>query len=181
MAYEHGVRVLEQPTSIIPPLEGTAGLQVIFGTAPVNLATDPYAATNTPVIAYSYAEAVEQLGYSDNWDKDNGGYTLCQSIYANFKLANIAPVIFVNVLDPKKHKKANEETAVPVEDLQATVPVLGILRDTVEIKVAGAAVGGGDGEVDLSADGGCDGRPQSEKGDNAVWFHGDVKNQILNG
>ena len=68
MAYEHGVRVLEQPTSIIPPLEGTAGLQVIFGTAPVNLATDPYAATNTPVIAYSYAEAVEQLGYSDNWD-----------------------------------------------------------------------------------------------------------------
>ena len=67
MAYEHGVRVLEQPTSIIPPLEGTAGLQVIFGTAPVNLATDPYAATNTPVIAYSYAEAVEQLGYSDNW------------------------------------------------------------------------------------------------------------------
>ena len=150
MAYEHGVRVLEQPTSIIPPLEGTAGLQVIFGTAPVNLATDPYAATNTPVIAYSYAEAVEQLGYSDNWDKDNGGYTLCQSIYANFKLANIAPVIFVNVLDPKKHKKTNEETAVPVEDLQATVPVLGILRDTVKIKIAGATEGSED--VTLAVD-----------------------------
>ena len=150
MAYEHGVRVLEQPTSIIPPLEGTAGLQVIFGTAPVNLATDPYAATNTPVIAYSYAEAVEQLGYSDNWDKDNGGYTLCQSIYANFKLANIAPVIFVNVLDPKKHKKANEETAVPVEDLQATVPVLGVLRDTVKIKIAGATEGSED--VTLAVD-----------------------------
>ena len=38
MAFEHGVRILEQPTSLVAPVLGTAGLQVVFGTAPVNLA-----------------------------------------------------------------------------------------------------------------------------------------------
>ena len=38
MAFQHGVRVSEQPTSLIAPVLGTAGLQVVFGTAPVNLA-----------------------------------------------------------------------------------------------------------------------------------------------
>lgn len=131
MAYEHGVRVLEQATSLVAPIEGTAGLQVIFGTAPVNMANDPYHAANVPLIAYSYEEAVSQLGYCDDYDN----YTLCQSIYANFKLANIAPVIFVNVLDPATHKKDNEDSEVDVVDLQATVPIFGILRDKVKVTV----------------------------------------------
>ena len=61
MAYQHGVRVQEQATSIVAPILGTAGLQVVFGTAPVNLADDPYSVTNTPVIAYSWSEAVGKL------------------------------------------------------------------------------------------------------------------------
>ena len=44
MAYNHGVRVKEQATSLVAPVTGTAGLQVIIGTAPVNLAADPYKA-----------------------------------------------------------------------------------------------------------------------------------------
>jgi len=68
MPYQHGVRVLEQDTSLSAPILGTAGLQVIFGTAPINLAADPSAAVNKPVIAYTWAEAVAQLGYSDDWD-----------------------------------------------------------------------------------------------------------------
>lgn len=52
MAYNHGVRVKEQATSLVAPVTGTAGLQVIIGTAPVNLAADPYKATNVPMIAY---------------------------------------------------------------------------------------------------------------------------------
>ena len=46
MAFQHGVRTQEQPTSLVAPVLGTAGLQVVFGTAPVNLADDPYKATN---------------------------------------------------------------------------------------------------------------------------------------
>lgn len=133
MAYQHGVRVLEQATGVVAPIEGTAGLQVVFGTAPVNLAADPYAVTNKPVIAYSWSEAVSQLGYS----KDYAKYTLCESMYASFKLLGVAPVIFVNVLDPKVHKKDNEASTVKVENLQAVVEVPGILLDTVKVSVSG--------------------------------------------
>ena len=48
MAYKHGVYVSEQETSLTVPIEGTAGLQVIFGTAPCNLADTPADAVNTP-------------------------------------------------------------------------------------------------------------------------------------
>jgi hypothetical protein len=144
MAYQHGVRVQEQATSVVAPIEGTAGLQVVFGTAPVHLATNPYGVTNTPVIAYSWTEAVQQLGFTS--EKGSNGhylYTLCESMYASFKLAGVAPVIFVNVLDPKKHKKKNDTQTVEVEDLEATVPITGILQDTVSVK---------NGEVELEID-----------------------------
>ena len=80
MAYNHGIRVSEQATSLVAPITGSAGLQVIIGTAPINLAKDPYAVTNIPLLVNNYAEAAEQLGFSDNF-KD---YTLCQSIDASF-------------------------------------------------------------------------------------------------
>ena len=35
--YRHGIYVSEQETSMIAPLNGTAGLQVVIGTAPVHL------------------------------------------------------------------------------------------------------------------------------------------------
>ena len=137
--YNHGVRVKEQATSLVAPVTGTAGLQVIIGTAPVNLAADPYKATNVPMIAYSFSEAVEQVGYSDDFKN----YTLCQSMDACFRVLNVAPIILINVLDPKKHKKANEEQTVNVEKMQATVKVAGILADTVEVKANEATLTAG--------------------------------------
>lgn len=139
MAYNHGVRVKEQATSLVAPVTGTAGLQVIIGTAPVNLAADPYKATDVPMIAYSFSEAVEQVGYSDDFKN----YTLCQSMDACFRVLNVAPIILINVLDPKKHKKANEEQTVNVEKMQATVKVAGILADTVEVKANEATLTAG--------------------------------------
>ena len=134
MAYQHGVRVQEQATSIVAPILGTAGLQVVFGTAPVNLAEKPYAVTNKPIIAYNWAEAVKQLGYSAEKDsKQHFRYTLCASMFANFKLFGVAPVIFVNVLDPKKHKKKNSSATLAVEDMVATLALTGVLADTVKV------------------------------------------------
>ena len=40
MAYLHGIRVKENPTSVPTPVSNEAGVPVIFGTAPVNLADD---------------------------------------------------------------------------------------------------------------------------------------------
>ncbi len=96
MPYNHGIAVAEEATAITAPIEGTAGLQVIVGTAPIYQLSDPSTAVNKPIIAYSYAEAVEQLGYSDDWEN----FSLCQSIYACFKVFNVSPIILVNVLDP---------------------------------------------------------------------------------
>ena len=130
MAYQHGVYTNEQETSLVAPLTGTAGLQVIVGTAPVNLAADPYSCTNKPVIAYNYAEAAAGVGYSDNWQD----YTICQSIYASFKVLNVAPIIMINVLDPAKHIQPLTETTVNVIDGQATLSTKGILLDKLTVK-----------------------------------------------
>lgn len=138
MPYQHGVRVLEQATSLTAPILGTAGLQVIFGTAPINLADDPTAAVNKPVIAYTWAEAVKQLGYSDDWDS----YTLCQSMYACFKAFAVAPVIFVNVLDPSKSDhvtQVNQVTQVSISRLEGTLQVKGVLKPSVVVKLTASA------------------------------------------
>lgn len=129
-AYNHRISTKEIETQLTTPVEGTAGLQVIVGTAPVNHTADPSKAVNTPIIAYSYAEAVTALGYSDDW----GAYTLCQSMYASFKVFAVAPVIFINVLDPAKHRKdfATAE-AVALKSGVATVNATGILLDTVAV------------------------------------------------
>lgn len=130
MAYNHGVRVLENPTSLTTPRQGTAGLQVIVGVAPVNLAEDPYKATNRPMIAYSFPEASAAVGYCDNF-KD---YNICESVDASFRVLNIAPIILINVLDPKTHKKALEEQEVEVIEGQAVVETFGVLADTLKVK-----------------------------------------------
>lgn len=128
--YYHGVRVQEQETEMTSLIEGTAGLQVIIGTGPVNLADDPYAAAQKPVIAYNFEEAQAAIGYSGDYSK----YTLCQSMDACFKVFAIAPVIFINVLDPRKHVKENSETEYPVSNGQAQINIEGVLLDSITIK-----------------------------------------------
>lgn len=56
--YRHGAYVQEQSTSMLAPIEGTAGLQVIVGTAPVNMLQNPEEAVNKPLLVGSYKEAV---------------------------------------------------------------------------------------------------------------------------
>ena len=50
MAYFHGVYNSEIDTSLTAPIQGSAGLQVIFGTAPIHLSRDPAAAVNKPML-----------------------------------------------------------------------------------------------------------------------------------
>lgn len=150
MAYKHGVYTSEVPTSIVPAVNTTAGLPVVFGTAPVHLATDR-AAANRPVLCYSYAEAVQQLGFSKDWTK----YTLCEVMYSQFALYNRGPVVFVNVLDPKNHKKNVNDKSVAVSDKTAKVDAA-VLLDTLKIKasaVGSVLVAGSDYEAAYDDDG----------------------------
>lgn len=128
--YYHGVRVLEEGTDIAQPIIGTVGMQVVIGTAPVNLSEDPEAAVNVPVLCYSMTEAKKKLGYSENFE----AYTLCQSMYASFIAYAVAPVVFINVLDPAKHKKENTAKEYSVVNSQAVMDdVTGVLRDSVKV------------------------------------------------
>ena len=131
MAYKHGVYIKEDETSVAAPILGTAGLQVIFGTAPINLVENPSAAVNKPILVNNYAEAVAAVGYSDDYEK----YTLMQSIDASFKLFNVAPIVLVNVLDPSKHKATVAAADYTVNDGQATVNVKGLLLAALVVKV----------------------------------------------
>ncbi len=131
MTYKHGVYISEVPTSIIPPVRVASGLPVVVGTAPINLGADQ-SYVNKPMLAYSYAEAVAALGYSDDWEK----YTLCEVMKSHFALYNVAPVVFINVLDPAVHK-----TDVPATDLTLTAGALtievdGILLSSLVVKLA---------------------------------------------
>lgn len=98
MAYFHGVYNTEQDTSLTTPVQGSAGLQVIFGVAPIHLAADPTTAANTIKLCYSFKECQQALGYSD----DFANFSLCQSMDACFRVFNVAPIILINVLDPTK-------------------------------------------------------------------------------
>lgn len=130
MAYKHGVYTSEVPTSVMSPVETTAGLQVVVGTAPINLAASTEY-VNKPVLAYSYKEAVESLGYSDDWDK----YTLCEAIDCAFNLYGVAPVVFLNVLDPDKHYEDVTGRTVEILSKKAAVDDKGILLDTLKVKL----------------------------------------------
>ena len=132
MAYFHGVYNSEIDTSLTAPIQGSAALQVIFGTAPIHLSDDPAAAVNKPMLCYSFKECQQNVGYSDNFED----FTLCQSIDACFRVFNVAPIILVNVLDPRKsaHVKENAAEDCAVVDGQIIYTKPYVLRDTLEIK-----------------------------------------------
>lgn len=98
---KHGVYIKEQATSVSTPVVASSGIPFAVGTAPVQMADSP-AKLGVPVLCTSWDEAVEQLGYSDDWKS----FTLCEVMYSHFKLFGMQPIIFCNVLDPSKHKEA---------------------------------------------------------------------------
>lgn len=132
MTYKHGVSIREEATSLISPVEATAGLQVVVGTAPINLAkTREY--INKPLLAYSFNEAVEALGYSNDWES----YSLCEVMDAAFRLYGVSPIVFINVLDPEKHSTKVPDTTVVLQNNKAIIKEKGILLDSLTVKTIG--------------------------------------------
>lgn len=113
-----GVRVYEQATSVSTPNVAKVGIPFVVGTAPVHSAAKS-AKVNTPVLATSWDEAVEKLGFSYDWKK----YTLCEFMYSHFQLFGCQPAIFCNVLDPASAKKTVQAADFPVVSHQAVLPL----------------------------------------------------------
>ena len=137
--YKHGVYPMEQTTSMSAPVTGTAGLQVVFGTAPVNMLEDPAGAVNRPMLVTSFSEAAQRVGYSTDFEQ----YTLCDSIYASFQVAGVAPMVLVNVLDPEKHKADLEEMELQVNGGKAVIQQTGVLLDKLAVTAEGTALESG--------------------------------------
>lgn len=138
MSYQHGVYVEEQSTAVTAPVTADSAVQVVIGTAPVNMSQQ--GDILSPQIAYSYDEAVKKVGYSKNF----ADFTLCQSISASFLVYNVAPIILINVLDPAKHvKKVDTEETIILSQKRGVIQKEGILPDSVIVK-------SGSGETEVS-------------------------------
>ena len=146
---KHGVFVLEEATALTVPITGASAVQVVIGTAPVNMGEDPASVVNVPILATRATEAMAELGYCKDFK-----YTLCQTMYATSNLYQVAPVVYINVLDPAKHKKPLPETKADVSTLRAEIKIPGILRDGLEITAGETTLTHGvDYTVEYEADG----------------------------
>lgn len=159
----HGVYVSEQATSVSTPVVAASGVPFVVGVAPVQSAENA-AKAGIPVLCTSWAEAVEKLGYSDDW----GTYSLCEFMYSHFKLFGCQPVVFCNLLDPSTMSEEVVSADIAVSNHKITLPFEAINDATLVVKGEGGAgsayVAGTDysayydGEnlvIEVMADGAC--------------------------
>lgn len=126
MAVTHGINTSKKATSVSVPVTVASGVHFVVGTAPVQMVGGK---ANEVVMLNSYEEAVQLLGYSDDWQK----YSLCMEVYSAFMLYKIAPVFVVNVLDPAKHRTEEKAASyTPVEN-RVELP-LEVIADSVKVE-----------------------------------------------
>lgn len=128
----HGVFVSEQATSVGTPIAAKVSIPFVIGSAPLQSAESP-ATVGEPVLCTSFGEAVEKLGYSDDWTK----YKLCEFMYSHFKLFARQPVIFLNLLAPSTMKSPVAAADKAVTDNKVKLPIEAINDATLVVKVAG--------------------------------------------
>lgn len=127
--YYHGIKMSENETSLLTVNE-TSSVPIVFVTAPINMADDPYGVTNKPKLCYTKSEAVGYFGHSTAesiWEN----YTGPQVIRAAFELYGKAPVILVNVLNPEKHVITENFEINSADGNELIISDVGVLADTI--------------------------------------------------
>jgi phage tail sheath protein FI len=127
MPYPHGIKVAEA-ASLEEAQVLNSGVHVVIGAAPVNLTANPAVTVNKPILVESMTEAKEIFGYSD----DFASYGISEAMYVYFDVAKVAPVVFINVLDPATHKTAITKT-VTLTNKQGTITDKGVLLDSLVV------------------------------------------------
>ncbi|MER2169034.1 MAG: phage tail sheath family protein [Psychrobacillus psychrodurans] len=128
--YNHGITIQENPTSIEQPVETLSAVQVVYGTAPVNLVKDSPSKVNKPILLRSLDEAKQHFGYSNDFKK----FTLCEAMYVNFEVLKVSPVVFVNVLDPEVHKKDVPDASITITNKTGVISEEGVILDSLVVK-----------------------------------------------
>ncbi|MFF2794980.1 phage tail sheath family protein [Lysinibacillus xylanilyticus] len=124
----HGSRVFEEPTSPGTPAVVSGIVPVVFGTAPINL-VEGIENVNKPIKCESFTDFKKQFGYSNDWNN----YTLCEVADAAFVQFEVAPFVFVNVLDPEVHKKEVTQETLTIENHKATLKNVGVLKKSLKL------------------------------------------------
>lgn len=122
----HGVKISRRKKSVSAPKVADTGIHFVVGTAPVQMTGGK---VNEAILCNSYADAVQALGYSEDWGK----YTLCEEIYTAFILYGIAPIVLVNVLDPEKHRKQMEAKEFELSAERTILLPLETLAESVKV------------------------------------------------
>ena len=137
----HGVYVTEAATGVSTPNQATSGIPFVIAVAPLSLAdADTRATALTPVLATSYAEAEEQLGYSDNWID----YGISEFMYHHFKLCAQQPVIFLPLTETiatQAFSGTGSLKEFTITDKPKTVQKVTVSGTAVEIASYDAATG----------------------------------------
>lgn len=128
----HGVNVSQQTTSLSTPVVAASGIPFVIGVAPVQSAESPSSA-GIPILCTSWTEAVEKLGYSDNWDD----YPLCEFMYSHFKLFGCQPVMFCNMLNVSSMKETVEAQDLEMTNHKAKLPIAAINDEILIVKPGG--------------------------------------------
>lgn len=140
----HGTTVNEVPTGVKPAVRTTAGLPIYTGVGSIN--QGDLEAVNKPVVCYSLAEFVETFGEipSGKWSE----WTLHEAAKAHFSAYGVAPVVFINVINPDDTdhvSTATSQTHLVGSDGTVTLQtyggadeaVYGILPSTVQVRKGG--------------------------------------------
>ncbi len=128
----HGVTVQEVATSVSIPLQSPVGIPFFIGAAPVHSAIAASSAGSV-VVCTSYEEAVEKLGYSENWEN----YDLCEAIYSHFTLYGRKPALFCNLLDITAMTVPVAAEDIAVTDHKALLPLEALNDAALIVKTPG--------------------------------------------
>lgn len=127
--YKHGSFAKEIATAIQSVITTASGISFVVGTAPINQVDETN--VNKLVRLTSLKDAVTQFGYDENFED----YTLSEAIFVFLSLYRVAPVYFVNVLDPTKHKIVATPETLTIINAKATLSQVGGILSSVVVKV----------------------------------------------
>ena len=106
--YRHGAYADPEASRdyVSPPGIGT--IPVYVGRAPVHQLADYAGRKDVPLLINSYNDAIQQIGYSDDWEN----YELSEAVYAHFKnnVQSVGPIVVINAMDPETGKGAQTKS-----------------------------------------------------------------------
>lgn len=130
MQFRHGLRTNEIDSGEKTYLSAKAPI-VVLGAAPINMGD--LTCVNQPVLIQNIAEATKYFGGVNKIE----GFNISEVLYSAFQLFGVAPVLCINVLDPKKHSEVEVLTGIVVKNGVAKIEKVGILTEELQLKKGG--------------------------------------------